>query len=886
MDIEDDAMRKEEDPLKRDIEQFTGENVWRADPPLGEQGDNGQRQSGAEAAAEYERRRLLGGERVYYRTELSRFPELLDSRAVHIHGREFAGTMIDLYYERGELMSPYIVKDTIRRGREKPELLRDIMNTGTYAFTEEEERAGLKPREPDVVWLDRIPTEYIVGLSSGIIKIEEEEANGERVKYWKRKLNGGWEKVGRYGDNSGISPDLPEALREANKKPRIYVGVEIAGVSEADARRRREELAHSLERAVKYVEELESVFDKVNEQDIFAPSDEKYLRDRFLRIGKVIVRSKDYHGIFEADATREGFAPAGKKTQEALLGWIDLLQNKAVAELEIEDPDNPGSTFRIIRVMPNAHAYAMNEGLRDLNADYVKGRLEHRFNESPPEGANADDFRYVRDKDNKRAARLAVILVDHFDLDAANPFDIVWEKVAKVDKAGKPIRDSHGNVIYEMTTGADGRQVPKMKIKKIEYEAAYVDSAKLTQPTARRVKERFGELLDVVIGPDGKPLKDRRDPENRRSHPRVSGAPVTLLTLPELSSDFLNVTSVETLASNKADLEERDRNPDKFEREGKKVRQQKINVTIEQKAFGARDPKTGKRVLLEGGRSEVRRAREAGKISNEDVWVYEVTGLDDKRIWDEIQIPIEIGGELKFFSREDIKSINPVNTRDLSAKELMDRGAEKLDVAMGTTMNATEIPKGLLEFYAWAGIYSEFTRDDFQKQYDEYTDKDPARLKSISKQIQVSIGLLANAHQLSKDTTRKLEEYIRISLTAGCVASMVREKDGAKANQGILSEEQSQTHPISAVEYEGAMKGMKRRLLEAEFVRRAPGVDKQLELGWEDSTDEALFDFIVNNRARGPMSPWDLSSNGMPYFTEAQLKELKPLYSLLFLGEH
>lgn len=810
-------------------------------PPYPDYMTNGGGNANVEAE-NYERARLLGERGSFYRVDLARFPELLDPRAVYVQGGEFVGQMTETYYETGEPMSPYIVKDSIRRVREKPELLRDIMETTAYSFTEDEIKSGLQEREGRTEWL-RIPDSFAARMSlpdGDPNKIVLDKSDPDHP-HW--IVNG----IHRpYADNKLYRQQVQG---NSNAKPdRFYMGIEISGVTKEEARERRENLALSLEQQGKLVEAWDNLLNKVHEQDLFAASDESYIKQRFLRIGKVIMHARHYAEIFNAPPTREGLAPAGEKLSESLSAWTDTLQNKAVAEFEIQDPDNPDRTLSVTRVLPNSHAYAMNWGMRELNSTYVQSRLQTRFDEHPPEGSDKDHFDHVRNKDNRRRAREGAILVDHFDLDAAYPFDIVWEP------------DGNG----------------RMEIRSIVEEVAYVDSAKLTHPTARRIKERFGDLL-VASG-----NKNRKNPESRRAHPRSSGSAVTLLLLPELSSDLLNVTSVETIAMNKADLEEKRRNPDK------KVRQKKIKVTIDQKAFGARDTRSGKRVVMgapEAGRrwSQVKRANKAETAGNEDVWVYEVTGLGDRSIWDEVQLSVQIDGETRMISREDIKKVTPINTADRSARELMSAGVEKLDVVEGTTTNATEIPKGLLEFYAWSAIYSEFTRDDFMAQYDEYTSTNPAKLKSLGKQMGVAVNQLANAHQLSRDTVSQLEEFLRITLTAGCVASIVRE-GGKKAKQGSLSEEQSQVHPTSAVELEGAVKGMKRKILEAEFVRRKPGVDNKSELSWANDSDEQLFDYIIENRDKGPMSPWEINQH-IKYFSDAQLEEMKPLYSLLFVGK-
>ncbi len=786
--------------------------------------------------SEFEARRLTGERGSIYRVELSRFPELLDPRAVVIQGREFIGQMVDTFYETGETVSPYVVQDTKRRTREKPELYRDIMETGAYSFTDEELRAGLVERPQQTLWM-QVPDAYIARLSlpAGDPQKVDIVDDGTK-KYW---LVDGQRMP--FADNGELMRRTKGEKAESN---RFYVGVESRGVSKEDARRNREVLAHSIEGVGVILEAWDNLIQKTHEQDLFADSDENYVKQKFLRIGKVIMRARYYAEIFRAPETREGLAPAGAKLEQAVLAWQDLLQNRAVVEIEIPNPNKPEETIKAKRVMPNAHAYAKNWGMRELNTEYVQSRVAQQFaGERAPEGVDHQHFRHVRDKDNRRIARQAAILVDHFDLDAAYPFDLVWE------------RDASG----------------KMRITSVVEEVAYVDSAKLTHPTARRVKERFGDVL-VVSG-----IHDRRNAESRRDHPRASGSPVTLYTLPELSSDFLNVTSVEVVAFNKGDLEKRKTNREQ------QVRRKVIKVTIDQRAFGAKDPKEDKRVFYGTSDSRrwsyVRKAKEAGKKSDDDVWVYEVTGLGDNRIWDEVQAVVKVDGETTAFAREDILAITPVDSKGKTARELMADGVEKLEVAMGTTTNATEIPKGLLEFYAWAGIYGEFTREDFERQFAEYTDKDPAKLRSISKQLGVAVNQLANTHQLSRDTVAKLEEYLRISLMAGLAAAIIVGKD---VKTGTRSEEQPTLIPLEARGKDNIFIPLKRAMLKAEFVKRKEG-----KLGnepeWADKDEEGLFDFIVNSQNLGPMSPWDLAENGRRFFTDAQLEELRPLYSILFL---
>jgi hypothetical protein len=408
------------------------------------------------------------------------------------------------------------------------------------------------------------------------------------------------------------------------------------------------------------------------------------------------------------------------------------------------------------------------------------------------------------------------------------------------------------------------RRTSAGEVSQAVMEGSLNDKFKLVWATARRHKEFFGSMPQE--GPAGK------------THPREAGPPTTINILPQMTGNFLEVVDIDVEAKNGS---------------GKK---EVKKITVDQKVFGAKD-KNGNRIIRvdeQTGKkySSVRIAKNSSRVRSDDYWEYEVTGLHDKEIWDSIQFVVEnrdYSGEVvdvDLYSRNTINRIEPKPEKTLDTVKKRKLQSEKVKLAMGTNMNAQEVPEGLLDFYA-LGIFNEFTRTDALDQYDEYAnkDKDYKKLKSLSKRFEVGTKNLARQHQLSKDTTEALEEFLRISLVAGVCSAIIAYQIENKSNKHKEAavtdkvEHQTTVDDVTAYTYDFVVEMMRRAMFKSRFVRTSS--DSSGNLRFANTKDSVLFNHIITKRNAGPFDPWKIQE-AIEYFEPTQLEELKPLYSVLF----
>ena len=588
----------------------------------------------------------------------------------------------------------------------------------------------------------------------------------------------------------------------------LFIGTEV---SVEEAEKNRENLANTLRVRLSEIESFSNILEKVQEQDFFAGDDEGYLVTEFTRVGKAVARSKFYGEILNLPPTREAFPGFGERVVAAHEAWRDIMEGRAVVDFEYNDPttQDPNRKSTARKILPNPFAYAKNQGLIDLCTKYVQQRV---LEDKPLEVRGQEipkSIEYANKKDARNAALAALILVNHWDEDAEAAFDVLRNQRGEVDD--------------------------------VTFEVSFKDSSKLIWPKQRREKEFMGWTM----------TKEGR----RRTHPREAGSPVTLKFLPKLSSHFLEVTSVGVLVTNKRTGE-------------KKV----LDITIDQLIGGAKDI-NGDRIVIEDGgvkRSRVVRAKDSSRKSESDVWEYEMKSLSDRVIWDSIQIVLTDNNQnpTNAVSTEKI-DIKPIDTKRKSINEIFSM-AEQTKLALGTNTNAYEIPKSLLEMYAYKAIYSQFIRTDHLQQYKEFTDPDSGAFKKLNKQITLGLYPLSKQYQLSEDTTEKLEEFIRIGLLAGLITAITR-RDDRKSKIGRKIENRPQMDENRAYHHEATTKLLLDSAFASQFIRSTEDTNKPLD--WASEDDKRLFESIISRRFESPISPFNYG-----YFTKSQIEELKNLY--------
>lgn len=757
---------------------------------------------------------------MYKRPETYAFPERLHPEAVAISASELTALFLERWYETGAVPSAYRVDDMIINARERIQQLRINMPLGitnSHYYTPSAEER-IAGLVPGTFWRE-LPPELQNDPSITIRQSDVKGPDGQPIRYWVK--NG--RDVGIFGYNRAEQIAFA-AIGDPDKfRPRFAIGIDVKEEGSGGAKEKREALADQIEIYLNQIEAWNNLLAKVNEQEAFADDLDNYIIKEFFRIGKVKMRAKFYAEILNAPPTKEGFAGFGEKIQAAHEAWRNIAEGRAAVELTFRDPTlkNQENVRKETAVLPNPFAYGRNQGLLDLCARYVQLRIS---TEKPSKIGESEDkvgIQALEKRDNKAAAIAALVLFDHWDEDAAAALDI--------------LRNPETGTIEEAI----------MNI-------AIVDSTKLVAAPLRRQTEFYG-------------FTDLKRKDNKRPHPREAGAPFTLRTLPYLHSHMLDVATVEVLAKNL---------------DGKT---KKIRVTVDQKAAGVRGNE-GKRIIrTANGRrfSQIRQAERSDRAGNGDFWEFEVTGLGDKGIWDNIGVLVGKGDQTRVFETEKIEEMALKDPSTLSEAQ---REQIKMRLVEGTSSFPYEVPTSLLAYYAYASLYSEFTRTDFAKQYEEYIEINYAKTRKLNKQITLAVGVLKTAHQLSDDTVEQLEEYLRISLITGCLASYIR-RDDTLARVGGNIEGQPQMHPNDAViTPDQKINIMQRAILGSRFVRTKS--DKTGNLSWERPGDQKLFETLLINRDKAPLSPYDLSKvTGLEYFSKTQLEELKPLYSYLFPEE-
>lgn len=601
----------------------------------------------------------------------------------------------------------------------------------------------------------------------------------------------------------------------------------VQEVSESDAEEKRDQL---VEETKEQFTQIRSTVDLLNAaffQDILSEDVGNYMDRRFTQVNGQWMISRYVGELLNAPESRPELMSRGDKLTEAFTAWRDIVEGRAVVQFRRDDGSltNPA-------VLPNPFADKKNMGLRQMCFDYVAGRIDQKDRQRNREPGHELDsqpeyLKKINEAENETMARLAEVLANHWDL------------------------DTDGMDVWRVGGGDPD----------IHMEGAYTDSAiKAYLTTVRQASERYGSnWLQVLKDPSVKPERD---------HPRKT-AVFTLRALPRMSSNFLEVSMVEAVVENTET--------------GQKEKQR---VTLDQAAYGTRRSDGKRDIRVEG--EKLYSFIEGGKYK------YEVVGLQNID-WDEIKVLVthdESGKKIvdEAIDREDadlkvVANVDPADGQPKTKKQLIAEGLRRLEYAMGTNTNADKIPKTLFEFYLYNGVYKEFTRTDFATQYKEYTAE--GKLRDLNKPISSAMNLPKTLFGLKSSTGKKLEEYLRITLCAGSVCNVVSQ-EGKRARESDNPDGQKQVDSKSTVDLNGHIVAMENAMLSSQFVRRkrvAPkmGVSsKESNYEWESEEDKKLFHWLIENRNLGPQDPFTLKKNGMAYFSDAELQELKQAYSFLF----
>ncbi|HLE49091.1 MAG TPA: hypothetical protein VI819_03640 [Patescibacteria group bacterium] len=740
-------------------------------------------------------------ERLYgtvYRTpEFMEFSLLNRSEDVRHDATEFRGFMIDQWYRRGESPNSYRVEQAITTARTREVRLIESIPMGNHVPTQAEKDAGL------------IAGKNYQVISPDALKGGEIRRDGQ---YWVR--NG--QRIGLFETNEEeLNIYQSMGMDTDRMRPVLYL---VTVVSEQEARAKREELALEIKTQAAQTEAWSNIAAKVGEQDTFATDLDAYVDQEFTRLGKVIVHGWSYREAFGAPPTREGFASFGDKAQTALEAFREVIDGKAVVTMGVRN-DN-GIIEEVTGVLPNPFAYKRNKGLMELTLKYVKERVSEEneilYNPLGDDAEKSKDFLVSNDRDNRNAALAGLLLLDHFDIDAASMVQLLQRED---------------------------------EISGYAMEGAFVDSFKLSNPTARRLSEYYGTILINKI-----------EAGKRRDFPRIPGS-LSLRLIPRLTTHFLEVTTVEVLAKNGRGEEGT------------------IEVTLDQLAFGTKDEKNNRKIEEREGRrySKVKRAEKSDSIGTGEIWEYELKGLGDEGVWDDISIVAKVNTgkatELKAFPQsrvETMSTLPPENGRKDNLIEIIE----------GTNSLPYELPKGLLERYALMSVYKQFFRTDYAKMQQDF--QDPAFLNSLNKGISLGTKLLVSQFELSKDSVEQLEKFVRVSLLANYLGAVsVKQTEAVTTGEKPEQQEAIPQGTLIRNEYFKIMLAVKR----SGFLKTTPiGAGQRVSgrsnsednLGSQDkleqSEEDLLFE-LLERRDEAPLGPFDLN-----YFSENQEKELSPLF--------
>lgn len=330
-----------------------------------------------------------------------------------------------------------------------------------------------------------------------------------------------------------------------------------------------------------------------------------------------------------------------------------------------------------------------------------------------------------------------------------------------------------------------------------------------------------------------------------REYPRAVGSRISLGCYPRLTSTFLDIAQTEVFAR-----------PVNNPNSKPTVISMSIEQVIDRRVVDNPENKITGNVVRDGVTYE-----------------FDKRSLGDRRNWD--SLTIFDGTSQKLSDDLTFNDIENLDTSNMTDEEIKRYGDHIIDFALGASTTDFESRYKLQGFMAYRWIYAQIMREDFTTQYKEITDGD--LLLKMNKGISVAMGMLTSGLEISKETSLKLQKYIRTIFLSSLVATLVTTGEyGVK--EGSILETKSQIHPST----QGDKIDMKNQILGAVartgFLSTKTVKDGAVVL--EDEGLMELFNSVIENRAvsTAPRPHELVKANYKFNFSNAELEEIKPLY--------
>lgn len=562
-----------------------------------------------------------------------------------------------------------------------------------------------------------------------------------------------------------------------------YTDAEIAADLATD-KEKRDRLADEARVGYRETQARLALILKLEEQDAYSADVGTYLKDLFLKLGKVRFDAEFVATILNMPETYPGFEPLGEKVQKAINLWRNVALGEATVDIKIKDPKKDEEVLKR-RYLPNVFALQRNEGLLDVVMEhYVMPNIGTSLTQSDADESKMDALKSLEVLDNLDAAILALFLIQHWDL------DVEW---------------SIGTEGYKKNPTADD-------LRNLAMEITQKDSAKAMYVELRRAKEFYGGKFYDLSG---------RKPKD---HLRSVGAPASLGCYPRLTADALTVYDVEVLATGTY-----------IDKDGKpQTKTAEISVSVTDLVWGG-----GRVSRYEGG--------------HWIEWKFEEKGLGEVP-WDEVTV---------FDANDEVLEII-ASTQENDALIEKDKDGKKvtspLEVGLGISTNAFEIPYKLQGYYAGRWMFDQYTSNEFMKLFSQIVEGED--LWKMNKGVEVAMGMLSGRFNISFELSSKLINYMNTVFLATIAVSVDAD------SYDIEPEKRSQTSYLSRWEHAG--KAAKKLIDRAKTTQFLPIDQKTGEIETVYST---LYDKIVKDRKAPRPSESKL-------FSTDELKALEPLYPL------
>jgi hypothetical protein len=574
---------------------------------------------------------------------------------------------------------------------------------------------------------------------------------------------------------------------------------------------KREALAAEYLRAARELQARLMLGEKITEQEMFGGDVEMYMERAFVDLRKLKLGSENYAIILNLPETYPGFERFGTKVEQAINLWKNVAEGNAEVDVVLKKPDGQTKTER--RRLPNPFAQPRNEGLMELIMDkYIIPNMGAK-NPLPHDGGSDPD-KVLAVQKLERSDNLAAA-VEGLLLVQHWDLDTKWG----ISSAG----------YKHAPTNEDVRQ--------FSLDLNWKDDGKVAYPEMRRQSEWSGLGVDKETG----------QPKERRHHPRSVGSPATLGCYPILTDSAVDIISFDVLADGTFVNEKT-----KKAEEGRK----KLTISVAEATWPQETE-----VKVEDGREVVygkitrlikpEEAKEAYPVTYE----YKRLGLGEIP-WDDIRV-FDAGGDVL----DILATSGPA-----AASELLGY--------TGIRSVAFEVPYKLQGYYAHKDTYSQFTRTDYLKQYEEVVKGD--RLIKMNKGIDLALGIMASGQNLDDETVTSLSDYMRTVFLGGLGTSIVRRgPHGVKVAYNL--EQRAQVPFNTTIDKGTVVNDLTDACRVSQFLPVIEEEGKPLKL---DTRCDKLFKHIIDN-GKAP-TPFELKALGFDgWFSDAQLEKVRPLYPLI-----